>query len=51
MHFVKFETARVDDCLDFIQAKGLHRWVPQQWVRRAAGAIHAAPVGLISAWR
>eukprot|EP00775_Hariotina_reticulata_P009200 gene9200-9367_t len=25
MHFVKFETARVDDCLDFIQAKGLHR--------------------------
>ncbi|WIA23193.1 hypothetical protein OEZ86_010083 [Tetradesmus obliquus] len=25
MHFVKFETARIDDCLDFIQAKGLHR--------------------------
>lgn len=25
MHFVKFETARIEDCLDFIQAKGLHR--------------------------
>ncbi|KAF8056112.1 pantothenate kinase 2 [Scenedesmus sp. PABB004] len=25
MHFVKFETARLGDCLDFIQAKGLHR--------------------------
>ena len=25
MHFVKFETARIDDCIDFIEAKGLHR--------------------------
>lgn len=25
MHFVKFETARIEDCLDFIEAKGLHR--------------------------
>jgi hypothetical protein len=25
MHFVKFETARIQDCLDFIEAKGLHR--------------------------
>jgi hypothetical protein len=25
MHFVKFETARIQDCIDFIQAKGLHR--------------------------
>lgn len=25
MHFVKFETARLGDCLDFIEAKGLHR--------------------------
>jgi pantothenate kinase len=24
MHFVKFETARIQDCLDFIEAKGLH---------------------------
>jgi hypothetical protein len=25
MHFVKFETARIQDCINFIQAKGLHR--------------------------
>jgi hypothetical protein len=25
MHFCKFETARIEDCLDFIEAKGLHR--------------------------
>ncbi|KAI8477521.1 MAG: pantothenate kinase 2-like protein [Monoraphidium minutum] len=25
IHFVKFETARIADCLDFIEAKGLHR--------------------------
>jgi hypothetical protein len=25
IHFVKFETARIGDCLDFIEAKGLHR--------------------------
>ena len=25
MHFVKFETANIDHCVDFIEAKGLHR--------------------------
>ena len=25
LHFVKFETAKIDDCLAFIEAKGLHR--------------------------
>jgi type II pantothenate kinase len=25
MHFVKFETANIDKCIDFIEAKGLHR--------------------------
>jgi len=25
LHFVKFETARIDECIDFIEAKGLHR--------------------------
>jgi type II pantothenate kinase len=25
LHFVKFETAKVDECIDFIEAKGLHR--------------------------
>ncbi|CAL8471142.1 g10684 [Coccomyxa elongata] len=25
IHFVKFETQRIDDCIDFIEAKGLHR--------------------------
>lgn len=25
LHFVKFETQRIDDCIDFIEAKGLHR--------------------------
>lgn len=25
LHFVKFETSRVEDCIDFISAKGLHR--------------------------
>ena len=28
LHFVKFETSKIDECLDFIEAKGLHR--PQQ---------------------
>eukprot|EP00798_Chlamydomonas_sp_ICE-L_P004401 gene4401-14526_t len=26
LHFVKFETNRVDDCIAFIEAKGLHRF-------------------------
>lgn len=25
LHFVKFETAKVEECIDFIEAKGLHR--------------------------
>lgn len=25
LHFVKFETTKVDECIDFIEAKGLHR--------------------------
>ena len=25
IHFVKFETQRIDDCINFIEAKGLHR--------------------------
>lgn len=25
IHFVKFETQRIDECIDFIEAKGLHR--------------------------
>ncbi len=25
LHFVKFETQRINDCIDFIEAKGLHR--------------------------
>jgi bifunctional damage-control phosphatase, subfamily II, fusion protein len=25
LHFVKFETSKVDDCIDFIESKGLHR--------------------------
>jgi pantothenate kinase len=25
LHFVKFETAKIDQMLDFIEAKGLHR--------------------------
>lgn len=25
IHFVKFETQRIDDCIDFIEVKGLHR--------------------------
>lgn len=25
LHFVKFESSKVDDCIDFIEAKGLHR--------------------------
>lgn len=26
LHFVKFETSKMDACLDFIEAKGLHRY-------------------------
>jgi hypothetical protein len=26
LHFVKFETSRVEDAIDFIEAKGLHRY-------------------------
>lgn len=25
LHFVKFETSKVDECIDFIESKGLHR--------------------------
>lgn len=25
LHFVKFETVKVDECINFIEAKGLHR--------------------------
>ena len=25
LHFVKFESSKVDECIDFIEAKGLHR--------------------------
>jgi len=30
LHFVKFETSKIDECLDFIEAKGLHRPQSQQ---------------------
>jgi type II pantothenate kinase len=33
MHFVKFETARIDDCLEFIEAKGLHRCTGKDGLR------------------
>ena len=25
LHFVKFETSRIDECLDFIKSKNLHQ--------------------------
>ena len=34
IHFVKFETARIRDCLDFIEAKGLHRCLGRDGFRR-----------------
>ena len=37
LHFVKFETSKIDECLDFIEAKGLHR--PQQGM---AGSFYGA---------
>ena len=41
LHFVKFETARIDECIDFIEAKGLHR------VSGAAASGGDAPDGKV----
>ncbi len=42
LHFVKFETSRVEDAIDFIEAKGLHRHYgrngPQEMRVKATGA-------------
>lgn len=32
MHFMKFETSRIQDTVDFIKAKGLHRKRPMQHI-------------------
>ncbi len=41
LHFVKFETARIDECIDFIEAKGLHR------VSGSGGASGDVPEGKV----
>jgi type II pantothenate kinase len=48
LHFVKFETNKVDDCIDFIEAKGLHRrngsGVPMRVKATGGGAFKYAEV-------
>ena len=49
LHFVKFETAKVDECIDFIEAKGLHRrngsGAPMRVKATGGGAFKYAEVG------
>lgn len=48
LHFVKFETSKVDECIEFIESKGLHRrngsGVPMRVKATGGGAFKYAEV-------